>query len=188
MQQSYFTKYVIIGLSTIALSLSGMESDNNQLTEQKKSDYTVTIVPSHYYRDITEQNKSNFQKDFARFGINLGETKKILDFTKSHIKNNKTNEDIDMYTNTKEWRKAFFGLPMHLPIDAFTEGKKYIVTKKYTEPNKSITIELVSDTNQPEEFFTLHEEPQNPNSREDVAHLIRDFNYAINNGLYQENK
>lgn len=119
MQKSFITHYILIGLSVISFSLSGMRVGDGQLIEkQQKPDVTVVFKPEGGFFEVTPQNKQSFQKYFEQYEITVQDKDKII---RVELVEQKKNNNV-ISANSKEYTQK---IPLLLPIDLFTQGKTF---------------------------------------------------------------
>lgn len=131
MQRTYITKYVLIALSAISLSLSGMR-------ESETPNHIYTLEPRGGFFSVTAENKDDFEKRaFASIPLTVG-TNVIMAQVISH------KNTIDERINQDIGKSGF------VPLAIFTQSEP-LITK-----NQLLSLQFSNNLTNPQESFKSH--------------------------------
>jgi hypothetical protein len=186
MKNFYGGQYLLIGLSVISFSLSGMEKEkamlrvgDSQLVQLQEPTHIITFQPCGGYFEVTQENQDQFKQYFKDHGITLNNPLTKVIAVKEAQQTNKNNT---LSASSKGYNKTTFEL---LPLDLFVR-EKGLTSLTINKENQ--VLQLKACGAKPEIFFKAHtelltEQVQNTKStskKENPAQYAQDLQTQLN--------
>lgn len=182
----YGRQYLLIGLSVISFSLSGMEKEkamlrvgDSQLVQLQEPTHIITFQPCGGYFEVTQENQDQFKQYFKDHGITLNNPLTKVIAVKEAQQTNKNNT---LSVSSKGYNKTTFAL---LPLDLFVR-EKGLTSLTINKENQILQLKACGTRS--ENSFKAHtelltEQVQNTKStskKENPAQYAQDLQTQLN--------